>query len=598
MSETIRERKDIPLKDTWALEDLYATDADWEKALARMQARMPELSEFEGKLAQNGQTLCAFLALLEELDTQAESLGNYAMRRGDQDTRDANYQAMNGKFISAVTELSAGLSFATPEIMAIPEESLEGFYADCHRLERYRRYLTDQRRKKAHTLSAAEERLLAAAAEMAGAPDSIYSSLLNADLTYPDALDSEGKPHSLSQSTFVPLEESGDRVLRKSAYENLYHTLNGMRNTAAGLLDAQNKQQKFYATARKYSSAREAALDGTNVPLSVYDNLIEAVHRNLDKMHRYVRLRKKLLGVDQLHFYDIYTPLVQDLNKSIPYEQAKQTVYDALHPLGEDYRKILKEGFDNRWIDVYENRGKRTGAYSAGTKVHPYVLLNYTGTLDSQFTLAHEMGHALHSYLSNKHQNPIDSDYVIFVAEVASTCNEALLMEYLLKRTRDKKERAYLINYFLDQFKGTIYRQVMFAEFEKTIGQMVDAGQTLTADVLCAEYRRLAELYYGPDMEVDEEIAIEWVRIPHFYYDYYVFQYATGYAAAIALSRRILSEGEPAVKDYLGFLSGGCSKSPIDLLKGAGVDMTGPQPVNDALALFGELLDEMESLME
>ena len=598
MSETIRERKDIPLKDTWALEDLYATDADWEKALARMQARMPELSEFEGKLAQNGQTLCAFLALLEELDTQAESLGNYAMRRGDQDTRDANYQAMNGKFISAVTELSAGLSFATPEIMAIPEESLEGFYADCPRLERYRRYLTDQRRKKAHTLSAAEERLLAAAAEMAGAPDSIYSSLLNADLTYPDALDSEGKPHSLSQSTFVPLEESGDRVLRKSAYENLYHTLNGMRNTAAGLLDAQNKQQKFYATARKYSSAREAALDGTNVPLSVYDNLIEAVHRNLDKMHRYVRLRKKLLGVDQLHFYDIYTPLVQDLNKSIPYEQAKQTVYDALHPLGEDYRKILKEGFDNRWIDVYENRGKRTGAYSAGTKVHPYVLLNYTGSLDSEFTLAHEMGHALHSYLSNKHQNPIDSDYVIFVAEVASTCNEALLMEYLLKRTRDKKERAYLINYFLDQFKGTIYRQVMFAEFEKTIGQMVDGGQTLTADVLCAEYRRLAELYYGPDMEVDEEIAIEWARIPHFYYDYYVFQYATGYAAAIALSRRILSEGEPAVKDYLGFLSGGCSKSPIDLLKGAGVDMTGPQPVNDALALFGELLDEMESLME
>ena len=598
MSETIRERKDIPLKDTWALEDLYATDADWEKALARMQARMPELSEFEGKLAQDGQTLCAFLALLEELDTQAESLGNYAMRRGDQDTRDANYQAMNGKFISAVTELSAGLSFATPEIMAIPEESLEGFYADCPRLERYRRYLTDQRRKKAHTLSAAEERLLAAAAEMAGAPDSIYSSLLNADLTYPDALDSEGKPHSLSQSTFVPLEESGDRVLRKSAYENLYHTLNGMRNTAAGLLDAQNKQQKFYATARKYSSAREAALDGTNVPLSVYDNLIEAVHRNLDKMHRYVRLRKKLLGVDQLHFYDIYTPLVQDLKKSIPYEQAKQTVYDALHPLGEDYRKILKEGFDNRWIDVYENRGKRTGAYSAGTKVHPYVLLNYTGSLDSEFTLAHEMGHALHSYLSNKHQNPIDSDYVIFVAEVASTCNEALLMEYLLKRTRDKKERAYLINYFLDQFKGTIYRQVMFAEFEKTIGQMVDAGQTLTADVLCAEYRRLAELYYGPDMEVDQEIAIEWARIPHFYYDYYVFQYATGYAAAIALSRRILSEGEPAVKDYLGFLSGGCSRSPIDLLKGAGVDMTGPQPVNDALALFGELLDEMERLME
>ena len=598
MSETIRERKDIPLKDTWALEDLYATDADWEKALARMQARMPELSEFEGKLAQNGQTLCAFLALLEELDTQAESLGNYAMRRGDQDTRDANYQAMNGKFISAVTELSAGLSFATPEIMAIPEESLEGFYADCPRLERYRRYLTDQRRKKAHTLSAAEERLLAAAAEMAGAPDSIYSSLLNADLTYPDAVDSEGKPHSLSQSTFVPLEESGDRVLRKSAYENLYHKLGEFRNTAAGLLDAQNKQQKFFAQCRKYGSAFEAALDGTNVPTDVYLNLIEAVHQNFDKMHRYVRLRKKLLGVDELHFYDVYAPLFKHEQSTIPFAQAKQTVYDALYPLGDEYRKVLKEGFDNRWIDVYQNQGKRGGAYSAGGQVHPFVLLNYTGSLDSQFTLAHEMGHAMHSYYSNKVQNHIDSDYVIFVAEVASTCNEALLMEYLLGKTTDKQERIALINHFLEQFKGTLYRQTMFAEFELNIGRMVDRGETLTAEALCAEYKRLNEMYFGPDMVVDDEIALEWVRIPHFYYNYYVFQYATGYSAAIALSRRILREGEPAVKDYLNFLSGGCSRSPIELLRGAGVDMASPKPVNDALALFGTLLDEMEKLTE
>ena len=598
MSDTIRERKDIPKEDTWALEDLYPTDDDWEKALARVHCRIADIAGFEGKLGENGQTLCAFLALAEELSSQAAMLGTYCMRRADQDTRDAFYQAMSGKFVSTITEVSASMSFATPEIMALSEETLEGFYKDCPRLERFRRYLTDQRRKKEHTLSAAEERILAASAEMASAPDNIYGSLLNADLTYPDAIDGVGKPHSLSQSTFVPLEESGDRALRKSAYENLYHTLAGMRNTAAGLLDAQNKQQKFYASVRKYGSAREAALDGNNVPLPVYDNLIEAVHRNIDKMHKYVSLRKKLLGVDKLYFYDIYAPLVQDLNKNIPYAQAKQTVYDALHPLGEDYRKILKEGFDNRWIDVYENKGKRSGAYSDGGRVHPYVLLNYSGSLDSEFTLAHEMGHALHSYLSNKYQNPIDSDYVIFVAEVASTCNEALLMEYLLKRTRDKKERAYLINYFLDQFKGTIYRQVMFAEFEKTIGEMVDQGQTLTAETLCAEYKRLAEFYYGPDMEVDDEISMEWIRIPHFYYDYYVFQYATGYAAAIALSRRILTEGEKAVKDYLGFLSGGCSKSPIDLLKGAGVDMTSPQPINDALALFGELIDEMAQLME
>ena len=596
-SETIRARDQIPQEDTWALEDLYSSDESWEQALSALAARKDQAAAFAGKLGESGETLCAFLHLVEDVDGQSELLANYAMRKADQDTRNATYQAMVGKLMGVLTAVSAAFSFATPEIMAIPEEALEGFYKAAPGLERYRRYLNNERRRKAHTLSAAEERLLAAAGEMANAPETVFGAFLNADMRYPDAVDSEGKPHALSQSTFVPLEESGDRALRKSAYENLYNTLGGMRNTAAGLLDAQNKQQKFFATARKYGSAREAAMDRTNVPVSVYDNLIEAVHRNMDKMHRYVRLRKKLLGVDELHFYDVYTPLLKDEPAKIPFAQAKQTVYDALYPLGDGYRAILKEGFENRWIDVYENQGKRGGAYSAGTKVHPFVLLNYSGSLDSQFTLAHEMGHALHSYLSNKHQNQIDSDYVIFVAEVASTCNEALLMEYLLKKTTDKKERVFLINHFLDQFKGTIYRQTMFAEFEKFMGAAVDAGQTLTADMLCAEYARLCKLYYGEDMVVDDQIAMEWARIPHFYYNYYVFQYATGYSAAIALSRRILREGESAVKDYLGFLSGGCSKSPIDLLKGAGVDMTSPAPVNDALQLFGELLDEMESLM-
>lgn len=596
-SEAIRTRDQIPQEDTWALEDLYPSDESWEQALSALTARQSEAAAFAGKLGESGETLCAFLHLVEEVDGQSELLANYAMRKADQDTRNAAYQAMVGKLMGVLTAVGAAFSFATPEIMAIPEETLEGFYKAAPALERYRRYLNNERRRREHTLSAAEERLLAAAGEMANAPETVFGSFLNADMRYPDAVDSEGKPHALSQSTFVPLEESSDRALRKSAYENLYNTLGGMRNTAAGLLDAQNKQQKFFAEARKYGSAREAAMDRTNVPVSVYDNLIEAVHRNMDKMHRYVRLRKKLLGVDELHFYDVYTPLLKDEPAKIPFAQAKQTVYDALYPLGDGYRAILKEGFENRWIDVYENQGKRGGAYSAGTKVHPFVLLNYSGSLDSQFTLAHEMGHALHSYLSNKHQNQIDSDYVIFVAEVASTCNEALLMEYLLKKTTDKKERVFLINHFLDQFKGTIYRQTMFAEFEKFMGAAVDAGQTLTADMLCAEYARLCRLYYGEDMVVDDQIAMEWARIPHFYYNYYVFQYATGYSAAIALSRRILREGENAVKDYLGFLSGGCSKSPIDLLKGAGVDMTSPAPVNDALKLFGELLDEMESLM-
>ena len=378
----------------------------------------------------------------------------------------------------------------------------------------------------------------------------------------------------------------------------MYQSFRNFQNTAAGLLNAQHKQLKFKAEARKYNSSFEAALDRTNVPTSVYLNLIDAVHQNMDKMHRYVRLRKKLMGLEDLHFYDIYAPMVQGADRYISIEEAKQTVYDALYPLGDEYRAILKEGFENRWIDVFTNEGKRSGAYSAGAMVHPYVLLNHTGTLKSQFTLAHEMGHALHSYLSNKYQTPVDANYVIFVAEVASTCNEALLMQYLLGKTTDKKQRARLINHFLEQFKGTLYRQTMFAEFELLMGRMIAEGKTLTADVLNREYKRLNEEYFGPDMVVDDFIAAEWARIPHFYMNYYVFQYATGYSAAIALSRKILSGGEEALKDYLGFLSGGCSKSPIDLLKGAGVDMTSPEPVNQALELFGELLDEMEALAE
>lgn len=600
MSETtkIRKRSEIPVEDTWAIEDLYATDEAWEQELATLAEDEKILTSFAGKLGESAEKLYAYMEKTEAVNAKAELLANYCMRRADVDTRDATYQAMVGKFMSVIVQLSAATSFETPEIMAISDKTLDDFYESNPKLERYRRYLADLRRRKEHVLSPTEEKLLAAAGEMAQAPDNIYGMFADADITFPDAIDAEGKPHQLTQGTFVPCQESPDRVLRKSAYENLYHGFAKFKNTAAATLNAQNKQLKFFAEARKYNNSFEASLDRTNVPTSVYLNLIEAVHNNFDKMHRYVRLRKKLLGVDELHFYDVYTPLVADVDKKIPYSEAKQTIYDALAPLGDDYRKVLQEGFDSRWIDVYQNVGKRSGAYSAGAAVHPYVLMNYSGTLDSQFTLAHEMGHALHSYYSNKTQNPIDSDYVIFVAEVASTCNEALLMEYLLGKTTDKKERAYLINHFLEQFKSTLYRQTMFAEFELNIGKMVAEGKTLTADVLCAEYRRLNEAYFGPDMIVDDEIAMEWARIPHFYYNYYVFQYATGYSAAIALSRKILSEGESAVKNYLNFLSGGCSKSPIDLLKGAGVDMTSPAPVEEALQLFGQLLDEMEALME
>ena len=595
--ERIRKRNEIPVEDTWAIEDMYPSDEAWEQELASLEQEKQELSAFDGRLVESADSLFSFLSKIEQANEKCHRLGNYAMRRADVDTRDAKYQAMAGRFTGVAVQMNAALSFETPQIMAIPDEQLESFYHDCPKLERYRRYLTDLRRFRDHILSAQEEKLLAAAGELAQAPDNIYGMLADADLTFPDALDSEGVAHSVTQGTFVACEESADRTLRKNAYESLYDGFAAVKNTAAGILDAQNKQLRFFAQARKYPNALEASLDGTNVPVSVYENLIDTVHKNLPKMHRYVRLRKKLLGLDQLHFYDIYTPLVLDVDKHIPFAQAKQTVYDALAPLGEDYRSVLRQGFNNRWIDVYQNEGKRSGAYSAGAAVHPYVLLNYTGTLDSQFTLAHEMGHALHSYYSHKNQNPIDAGYVIFVAEVASTCNEALLMEHLLAKTTDKQERAYLINHFLDQFKGTVYRQTMFAEFELRIGQLVSQGQTLTADVLCREYRKLNALYYGPDMVVDDRIAMEWARIPHFYYDYYVFQYATGYCAAIALSRKILAEGKPAVEDYLRFLSGGCSKSPIELLKAAGVDMAGSEPVEQALQLFDELLDEMEGLV-
>ena len=594
----IRTREEIPQEDKWATEDLFPSDEAWEEALAAMADYQAKLVSSAGCLGESGKTLYEHLSVMEEADEKISLLANYCMRKSDEDTRNATYQAMSGKFMSKMVAMNAACSFETPEIMAIPDEDLDRFYQECPELERYRRYLTSLRRMKEHTLSAAEEKLLASVGEVTGVPSKTYSAFANADLTFPDAVDSQGRKHPLSQGTYISLQESSDRELRKSAYENLYHTFGSFRNTTASLLNAQNKQLKFNAEARKYENAFEAALFRTQVPTSVYLNLIEAVHKNLDKLHRYVGLRKKLLGLDEIHFYDLYTPLLADVDKQIPFAEAKQTVYDALYPLGDDYRKILKEGFDSRWIDVYQNVGKRSGAYSAGAAVHPYVLLNYSGTLDSQFTLAHEMGHALHSYLSNKHQNPIDSDYVIFVAEVASTCNEALLMEYLLSKTTDKKERAYLINHFLEQFRGTLYRQTMFAEFELIIGRLVAEGKTLTADLLCSEYKKLNEAYFGPEMIVDDEIAMEWARIPHFYYNYYVFQYATGYSAAIALSRKILREGEPAVKDYLGFLSGGCSKTPIDLLKGAGVDMTGPEPVEQALALFGELLDEMEALMQ
>ncbi|MCQ2452416.1 MAG: oligoendopeptidase F [Oscillospiraceae bacterium] len=591
------ERSDIADQDCWAIHDLYPSDEAWQEELALLKTKTAEAAAFQGRLTESADTLLAYLDLTEELALLIENLINYAQRQSDVDSRVAKYQAMVGEIMSAYVACRSATAFENPELLAMDESRMDSFYKANPGLEKYRRYLNTTFRFRPHTLSQQEEALLAAAGELSQSPDTIFGMFNDADLTFPDAVDSNGKSHTLTSGSYIALLQSPDRCLRRSAFENLYHSYGAFGNTLAAVQQAEVKQRRFFAEARHYSSSLEASLYANDVPVEVYTNLIQTVHDNMDKMERYVRLRKQRLGLDERHMSDLYTPLVDGVDKDIPFDEAKETVSKALSCLGENYQAILKEGFENRWIDVYENAGKRSGAYSAGTMVHPYVLLNYNGTLDSMFTLAHEMGHAIHSYLSNKHQAVIDHDYVIFVAEVASTCNEALLMEYLLGRCTDKKERAYLINHFLEQFRATLYRQTMFAEFELIIGELEAQGVALTKEKLNEEYRKLNRLYFGPEIILDPEIDCEWMRIPHFYYNYYVFQYATGYAAAIALSRRILREGTPAVEDYLKFLSGGCSASPIDLLKIAGVDMSSPQPVADALALFDQLLDEMEALV-
>lgn len=597
-NQSIPKRSEVPEEMTWNLKDMFESDQAWMAEYEAMKEFPAKIAAFQGTLARSAQDLLAWFRLQDEIELRLGVLMGYASCKGDEDTGNSFYQDVRGKAMNVYVSIASAAAFATPEIMAIADETLDQFYAQQPELETYRRSLYQIRRRKDHILSPAEERLLASAGEMANASENIAGVFRNADQIFPDVTDSQGNVHPLTDATFVPLLTSPDRELRRRAFETYYKQLGQYKNTIAATLDGQFKQLCFFSNARHYDSTIQASLDATEVPVPVYMNLIEAVHNNLDKMYRYVALRKKLLGVDELHMYDVYTPIVADADQAITYEQAKETVLEALQVLGDDYVDLLKEGFSNRWIDVYENVGKRSGAYSSGnSRPHPYVLLNHKDNLDCQFTLAHEMGHALHSYHSCKYQPVSTSDYVIFVAEVASTCNEVLLMRHLLKKTTDKKQRAYLINHFMDQFKGTVYRQTMFAEFELAMGKMAESGQALTADALCQKYHALNKLYFGPDMVSDDQIALEWARIPHFFYNYYVFQYATGFSAAVAVANRILKEGAPAVADYKKFLSGGCSTDPISLLKIAGVDMSSPEPVNSALALFGELVDEMEQLV-
>ena len=595
----VKERSQIPERYTWDLTGIYASDEAFLAALEAAQDSPARLARHQGRACASAPELLAYLREEQEVYVELGRLSNYAERKSDEDTRVATYQDFCARVTTLWVQAAQAGSWFDAELLACEPQAVEGFFAAEPALEKFRRSIERILARREHVLSPAEEALLAGAGEMARQPENVFGMFSDADLTFPDALDSEGVAHPVTHGTFVPLERSGDRTLRQSAYESLYGVYGQFKNTGAAMLASQVKMLKFFSDARHYGSAMESALAANEVPAEVYTNLIDAVRRNLGAMHRYVALRKRLLGLDELHFWDVYVPMVSDFKMEFTYEQACDTILKALEPMGPDYLAIVREGLSRRWVDVYENPGKRSGAYSAGGYgMQPVILMNFQGTLDDVFTLIHEMGHSVHTYLSCKTQPSQYANYPIFVAEVASTCNEALLMHYLLEHAGSDAERAYLLDHHLEQFKGTIYRQCMFAEFELEAGRMNARGEGLTADALCALYRRLNEDYFGPEMAVDDQIALEWSRIPHFYYDHYVYQYATGYAAAIALSRRILSEGAPAVADYLGFLSGGCSKTPIELLRGAGVDMASPEPIDAALAYFDELIGELEGLAE
>lgn len=594
----VKDRKDIDVKDTWNLESIYANNELWEEDYAALEKDAAEFAKLKGAIEADVSKIPAVLDAYYGLHRRLSKLSVYARMRFDQDTTDSTYQTMSAKIGSLGVKIGAASAFVEPEILSYSKEQLEAAEKENERTAYYGRKIEEMLRGQEHTLDAEKEELLAAAGDMAEALDDIFSVLMNADMKYPDIVLEDGTHLPLTNSTYISYMESPDRAVREGAFKTLYGQIASLKNTFAAIYRGNLKQAKFYAQSRKYSSARAMYLADSNVPESVYDNLLSAVHEALPMMYRYVAVRKKVLGVDKLHMYDVYTPIVAAQNQTYEFEQAKQMVFEALKPMGEDYLSHAREGLENRWIDIYPNKGKKGGAYSWGCyDSQPFILLNYTKNLDSVFTLIHEMGHSIHSYYSRTTQDYAYSDYKIFVAEVASTCNECLLMHDLLEKTTDKEQRKYLLNHYLDSFKGTLFRQTMFAEFEKNAHDYCAQGKPLTAEALSQMYLELNQKYFGPDMEKDEEIAYEWMRIPHFYTPFYVYQYATGYSAAVALSAKILKEGKPAVDAYMSFLKGGESKDPIDLLKMAGVDMTTEKPVADALALFGELVTELETLV-
>lgn len=597
--KAVPRREECDKKYQWHIEDLYASDDLWKKDYELLEESIPELSSYEGRLGEGVHTFLEYMNKKQEVMKRFEAVYVYANQKYHEDTGNATYQKLTAQAQMLSLKLSSATVFEEPELLAVGKEAIDGWFAESKEMELYRRFFYELFRQQEHVLSKEMEAILADVSDMSADISNIFSMFNNADVKFPSIKGKNGEEIPVSHGRYTLLMESRDRNIRKEAFQSMYSQYGQYRNTLAATYSANLKNNAFFAKVRKYDSALSMALDGGEIPVSVYTRLIDTIHENLPLMHRYVTLRKKALGVEELHMYDLYAPMVDEVTMKIPFEEAKEIVKKGLAPLGEEYIQLLSEGMDGGWIDVYENQGKRSGAYSWGAYgCHPFVLMNYQDNLNNVFTLAHEMGHSMHSYYSDQNQPYLYAGYRIFVAEVASTCNEALLMEYLLKHTDDKKEKAYLINYFLEQFKGTLYRQTMFAEFEKITHEMAGKGEPLTAEILNDIYYKLNEQYFGDGIVIDREIALEWARIPHFYTPFYVYQYATGYSAAIAISRKLLSGDEAARKGYMKFLSGGSSMNPIDLLKLCDVDMTTPEPVQSALRLFGELLDEMDELME
>lgn len=604
MSEKLKKREEVNRKDTWAMEDLFATDEVWEEEFEKLDGLCDTLASYKGTLFGSVERMEGFFETYEKASLMLERVYVYAGQKYHEDTTNSKYQGFSERADALMAKYQESVAFLEPEVLSVDEETYkeitEGFFRKIpEKEEGYRRFFYEIIRSKEHSLSVELEELLASGQEALDSASNIFSMFNNADVKFPAIEDENGEKIEVTHGRCLQLLQNKNRKIRKDTFQSLYSVYQSYQNTLAATFGANIKQDIFYARARKYASSLVMKLDKSDIPEEVYHNLIAVVHENLPQLHRYMDIRKKALGVDQLHMYDLYVPIVEDDMGKIDYETAKEMVLEGLRPLGDEYQSILKEGFNNRWIDVYENVGKRNGAYSWGAYgTHPYVLLNHQENLSSVFTLAHEMGHAIHSYYSDKNQPIICAGYQIFVAEVASTCNEALLMHNLLEKTQDKGRKAFLLNYYLEQFRTTLFRQTMFAEFEMITHQMAENKEPLPAKKLCEIYHELNVKYFGEQVVVDEENDMEWARIPHFYTSFYVYQYATGYSAAVALSARILKEGEPAIRDYVDkFLCGGGSKDPISLLKGAGVDMSKKEPVQEALSVFSDLLDQMEEVL-